>query len=139
MNTLKVRTGNNTMPHRADPAAQGKWFAVKCLFSHQSRSSDADGNLYEERITVWRCAGSEEAFALAEAEAGEYASEEGCSFVRSTDSYHLFEESVNHGSEVWSVMRGSHMDPEMYAQTFCATARDRSSDFTPQENSNEST
>lgn len=49
-----------------------------------------------------------------------------CTFVRATDSFRLFEESVGNGSEVWSVMRGSGMEQELYAQTFCATPQDRS-------------
>ena len=112
------------MPRGPQARPDEPWFAVKCLFSHPSRANETDGNLYEERITLWRVSTFEEAFSLAEAEAREYASDD-CIFVRATDCFHLFDESVGHGSEVWSVMRGSHFDAETYAQTFCATSRDR--------------
>jgi hypothetical protein len=112
------------MPRGTKASSDEPWFAVKCLFSHPDRASDADGNLYEERITIWRASTFEEAFALAEAEAREYAADD-CQFVRAAQAFHLFEESVRHGSEVWSVMRGSHMQPELYIETFCATPRDR--------------
>ncbi len=63
---------------------------------------------------------------MAEAEAAEYARSSTCTFVRATDSFHLHAASVGHGSEVWSLMRGSGMEPELYAETFCATPRDHS-------------
>ena len=104
------------------------WFAVKCLFSHPSRKSDGEPVLYEERITLWRAASWDEAFRLAEAEAQQYASGEDCMFHFATDAFHLFDEAIAHGTEVWSTMRGSGMDPETYKHTFCATPRDRIGD-----------
>jgi hypothetical protein len=89
------------------------------------RVRDGERYLYEERITLWRAGSFEEAFSLAEVEAEEYARDNDCIFIRGTMSYRLFPESVDHGSEIWSVMRGSGMDPELYAETFCATPRDR--------------
>jgi hypothetical protein len=113
------------MSQDARSSPQQPWFAVKCLFSHPARADASERFLYEERITLWRASSFQEAFALAEAEAAEYARSSTCTFVRATDSFHLFEDSVSHGSEVWSVMRGSGMEPELYAETFCATPRDR--------------
>ena len=110
---------DETTPH------QQPWFAVKCLFSHPSRAEDGERFLYEERTTLWRASTFQEAFALAEAEAAKYARDSHSTFVRATDSYHLFDESIGHGSEIWSLMRGSGMEPELYAQTFCSTPRDR--------------
>ena|SRR5688572_11687585 len=101
------------------------WIAVRCLFSHPQRASDAELNLYEERITLWRAGSFKEAYAMADADALVYALEENCIFVRSTDAFHLFEESIRSGSEIWSVMRGSGMSPELYIATFCDTPRDR--------------
>jgi hypothetical protein len=106
-------------------ASDEPWFAVKCLFSHPSRATDAEQFLYEERITLWRAASWDEAFRLAEAEAQEYASSDDCVFITATDAFHLFDESVGAGTEVWSTMRGSGMDADTYKKTFCATPRDR--------------
>ena len=97
---------------------------MKCLFSPPNRASDANGNLYEERLTIWQASTFEEAFALAEVEARAYATDD-CQFVRAAQSFHLFDESAGHGSKVWSVMRGSHMELELYIATFCTTPRDR--------------
>lgn len=104
------------------------WFAVKCLFSHPDRAKDSEPSLYEERITLWRAASWDEAFKLAETEAQEYAGSNRCVFHFASDAFHLFDKEVGHGSEIWSVMRGSGMDPEPYKQTFCATPRDRMTD-----------
>ena len=80
---------------------------------------------FEREVQAFGNRSFQEAFALAEAEAAEYARGCHCTFIRATDTYHLFEESIGHGSEIWSVMRGSGMEPELYAETFCATPRDR--------------
>ncbi len=77
------------------------WFAVKCLFSHPSRASDAEKVLYEERITLWRVSSWDEAFRLAEGEAQEYASSDDCVFHFATDAFHLFEETVIFENLIW--------------------------------------
>jgi hypothetical protein len=92
------------------------WCAVKCLFSHPSGAHAEDHFFYEERITLWQVSSFDEAFALAEAEAAAYARSNTCTFIRATDSFHLSDREVGHGSEVWSVMRRSGMEPESYAQ-----------------------
>jgi hypothetical protein len=106
-------------------AADEPWVAVKCLFSHPNRVKDSEQNLYEERVTLWQAGSFDEAFRLAEAEAKKYAASDDCIFVRTTDAFHLFDQEVGHSSEIWSTMRGSGMDAETYASTFCCTSRDR--------------
>ena len=101
------------------------WIAVRCLFSHPKHVSDAEQHLYEERITLWRAGSFKAACAMADADALVYAAENNCIFVRTTDAFHLFDERVGSGTEVWSVMRGSGMTPELYIATFCDTPRDR--------------
>lgn len=110
----------------AASSLQRSWYAVKCLFSHPSRTAGGEF-LYEERTTLWLTVSFEEAFTLAESEATKYAESSSCVFVRATDAFQLQEESVGRGSEIWSIMRGSNFEPEVYAETFCATPRDRSS------------
>ena len=105
------------------------WFAVRCVFSHPQHASDAELNLYEERITLWKARSFKEACAMAEADALVYAAEANCIFIRSTDAFHLFEQDIRSGAEVWSTMRGSGMTPELYITTFCDTPRDRKTHF----------
>src|SRR3954462_770142 len=81
------------------------WYSVKCLFHHPTRKSGDEDFLYEERITLWKASSFEEAHRFAEEEAHKYASEAKCLFVGSTDSFHLFEEGLSPGAEVYSTMR----------------------------------
>ncbi len=101
------------------------WYSVKCLFDHPTRAKEGEDHLYEERITLWRASSFEEAHRLAEQEARRYAAEVNCLFIGSTDSFHLFDDDISHGCELYSVMRGSNMTPSIYRSTFCITKRDR--------------
>ena len=101
------------------------WYSVKCLFHHPTRRALDERYLYEERITLWKANSIEEAHAKAEAEARRYAAEAACHFVDSTDSFLLEGESLDSGSEVYSIMRGSNFDPDQYQRTFCITDLER--------------
>jgi hypothetical protein len=101
------------------------WYSVKCLFHHPGRKAKEEDFLFEERVTLWKANSFEEAHQLAEAEARQYANEAKCVFVASTDSFHLFAEELMNGTEVYSTMRGSNMQPSVYRKTFCVTTRDR--------------
>jgi hypothetical protein len=101
------------------------WYTVKCLFHHPTRKAEGEAYLFEERVTLWKADTFEAAHRLAEAEAREYASEANCVFVASTDSFHLFDRIVKQGTEVYSIMRGSNLKPNVYRDTFCITKRDR--------------
>jgi hypothetical protein len=100
------------------------WFTVCCLFSHPTRANDGDGHLYEERVTLWRSESWDEAYRLARIEALRYAEEADAIFIDTTDACNLFDPECGHGTEVWSVMRGSHFDARTYTNTFCTTQRD---------------
>ncbi len=101
------------------------WFSVRCLFSHSSQADPDDGNLYEERITLWKSETWDEAYRLAKEEALKYARESGAEFIEATDSFHLFGKDQESGAEVWSLMRGSQLDPENYRDSFLCTNRER--------------
>jgi hypothetical protein len=109
------------------------WFTVRCLFSHPTRAKDGDGHLYEERVTLWKCGSWDEAYRLARLEAETYAKEANAIMINTTDAFHLFDDECGHGTEVWSVMRGSHFDAQTYTDTFCSTDRDRQHDYTGSE------
>jgi len=101
------------------------WYAVKCIFSHPSRAREKEGHLYEERITLWKANSWNEAFEKAKEEAKKY-EEEDCIFIKALEAFHLFDQKVGNGTEVWSVMRSSHFDAETYMKTFCMSGHERS-------------
>lgn len=111
--------------HESEP-----WFTVRCLFSHPTRAKDGDGNLYEERVTLWKCGSWGEAYRLAHLEAETYAKESDAILIGTIDAFHLFDAECGHGTEVWATIRGSHLDAQTYINTFCNSDRDRKHDFT---------
>lgn len=92
------------------------WFSVRCLFHCVNLAPD----LYEERVTLWRADSFEEAIALAEAEAAEYAEMVDFRYIGLAQAY-LLDDEVGHGAEVYSLMRSSGLPPEEYLDTFFDT------------------
>ena len=104
-----------------------EWYAVRCVFrsawAESSEGLPPDEHLYEERITLWQASSMEEAFALAEAEAAEYADEED-DYLDLAQAYKLFDEP-GHGAEVFSLMRSSELEPDAYLDAFFDTGDER--------------
>lgn len=98
------------------------WYAVRCHFKVRDSARDKPGmRLYEERITLWQSATAEEAIALAEAEAVDYASTlDGDEYLGLAQSYEL-SDLPGHGAELYSLMRDSPLDSETYLDTFFST------------------
>jgi hypothetical protein len=69
-------------------------------------------------------------FHLARLKAQAYANEVDAILINTTDAFHLFDTNCGHGSEVWSIMRGSRFNAQTYTDTFCNTSRDRVQDYT---------
>ena len=102
-----------------------EWYAVKILLHHPTRKQEGEEYLFEERITLWMANSYEEAYVKAEKEAVEYANESNSVFIQPVCAFHLFDENIIEGTEVYSIMRGSNLNPSTYRDTFCMTDRDR--------------
>ncbi len=102
-----------------------EWYAVKCLFHHPTRKRAGEAYLYEERITLWMATSFEGAYLKAKEEALQYADESNSVFIQPVSAFHLFDERITEGTEVFSIMRGSNFDPSSYRDTFCNTDLDR--------------
>jgi hypothetical protein len=76
-------------------------------------------------ITLWKATTFEEAHKLAWEEARTYAAEAKCIFLERSDAFHLFDDKIMVGTELYSTMRGSNFKPEQYISTFIETKRDR--------------
>ncbi|AVT41697.1 hypothetical protein C6W10_21585 [Plantactinospora sp. BB1] len=104
------------------------WFSVRCVFR---AGSGPAGQLYEERLTLWRVGGFDEAIAEAEAEAIEYAAEQpDVIFAGLAQAYRLFDEP-GHGAEVFSLIRESELDPQAYLTRFFDTGAERQGHVAP--------
>lgn len=110
------------------PGQLSGWYAVRCLFESTWPAIEQaePSHRYEERITLWRAASIDEAIALAETEAEDYAKTvvgapgpylglaQGCEL----------EDEPGHGAEVFSLMRSSDLDSTVYLDTFFDTGRE---------------
>ncbi len=94
-----------------------EWFGVRCVFH------DPEGS-YEERVTIWRAATFSDAVQLAEAEAEQYAEEVEASFMGFAQAF-VMPEPPGHGAEVFSLLRDSELDPDVYLDTFFDTGQER--------------
>lgn len=100
------------------------WVSVRCVF----RAGDGGEQLYEERITLWHTDDLNEAIARAESEADDYARTVGYEYVGLAQAYLLADEP-GEGAEVFSLMRGSELDPEGYLDTYFDTGRERGQEW----------
>lgn len=95
-----------------------KWFTVQSFFRIDEGSILPErGQMYEERLTTWRAVNAEEATHRAEAEADQYAKVNGYKRLDYLVAYELFD-SPGVGSEVWSYMRESSLDPTSFLQRY---------------------
>ena len=74
-----------------------------------------------------RAADFDDAIAKAEAEAEEYCGTSGDTvYLDFVDVFHLFDETVAHGTEVYSLMRESELPDKDYLDHFCDDGKERS-------------
>ena len=97
------------------------WWAVRCIIRTEAREDGASTNVYEERITLWRAASADEAIERAEAEVAEYVDLGDQpplgTYLGLAQCYHLFG-GVGDGAEVFSLLRGSDLEPRAYLERF---------------------
>ncbi len=110
--------GNFDVSSSEDPL---NWYSVRCHFR-------VDESHYEERITVWQAVGFDDAIDLAEVEAETYAKQIDGEYLGSCDCFHLPDTGMtaSQGSEIYSLVRASDLDPDTYLRTFFFTGSERS-------------
>ncbi|MFF7993256.1 hypothetical protein ACFZDG_26095 [Kitasatospora xanthocidica] len=96
------------------------WYAVRCVFEWTT----GNGRSYEERTTLWQAASADAAIALAEAEAGAYASDNGLDCLGLAQSSRLGG-APGTGAEVFSLLRDSPLEPDAYLDAFFDTGTER--------------
>ncbi len=103
------------------------WYGVKLVFRHLNLEVKESGaSVYEERVILVNANDEDEAIALAETEAAEYAKDvEGCEHLNFASCFHTYEDKIIHLSEVYSVMRESSLQTEEYLDEFYDTGTER--------------
>jgi hypothetical protein len=104
--------------------SEGDWYGVRCIF----RWDKWDGAPFEERITLWQAESADAAIELAEAEAEEYATEHGLTYLGLAQCYSMEPEEPGHAVEVFSLLRDSDLPNGEYLSTFFDTGREHSTE-----------
>jgi hypothetical protein len=110
---------------RADDVLDGEsgWIAVRCVVRHD----DADGPLYEERITVWRSGDVDAAMSSASRESERYARALGAASDLGFAQAYRLTDTPGDGAEVFSLVRASPLSPGDYLSRFFATGEESES------------
>ena len=114
---------------QSHPVAPPRWFAVRCVFRLDGLAN-VEGtatNLYEERITIWRAGTFDEAIALAEEDATDYAQTLAPNEYLGLAQAYEMADSLEHGAEVFSLLRESPLQPGEYLDAFFDTGSERQS------------
>lgn len=105
-----------------------QWFGVRCHFLHPRYRTRA-GQIFEERITVWRADSFDDAIAKAEAETVTYAEDVEAEYLQACSSYRLGVGGFGlDGHEVFSEMRRSDLSPQAYLDRFFFTGGENTTD-----------
>jgi hypothetical protein len=107
------------MAHPSEPA---RWYSVRCVFQATDRPA------YEERTTLWQTDSIDAAIRMAEEEAADYEQGSGFRYVGLAQAYDLKAESVANGSEVFSLIRSSTLQPSDYIDRFFDTGAEMQRD-----------
>lgn len=103
------------------------WYGAKCIFRHNDRT-EGDRYMYEERVILLKAENMDEAIIRAENEAKQYAADlPGCEYTEFVNVFHLFDETIEDGTEVYSLMRQNKLDKDEYLDTFYDTGLERTS------------
>lgn len=101
------------------------WYGAKCVFLHTAIES-CPGQVYEERVILVRAGSLDDAIARAEVLAEEYATDlDGCTYTGFVDVFHIYDESIEDGAEVYSLMRTSDLGRDEYLNRFYDTGTER--------------
>jgi len=109
----------------AEEAVPGmRWYGVKCIFQFSIPAEAPGHTIYEERVTIWSAPSFDEAIEKAEAEAREYAGEDG-QYLGYCVAFEMSDDPSAEGAEVYSLMREDPRKPEEYLDRFYDTGWER--------------
>lgn len=99
------------------------WYSVRCVVHWTKRQA------FEERITAWEAESFEKAIELAESEASTYAAndpEQQIQVVGLSQAYFVGPEPrIESGTEIFSLIRESTLEPSKYIDRFFDTGSER--------------
>ena len=123
--SLRVNAARGSNLKLVPQQPKAGWFGVRCIFE----VAEGTPKSYEERITVWRADSDDHAIEMAEEEAAEYASAIDATYLGIAQSYWIVGNEVSQGTEVFSLIRDSDLDPATYVDTFFDTGTEYQRDW----------
>ena len=99
------------------------WYSARCIIELKIDSA-GHKHLYEERVTVWECASFDKAIELAELDAEGYANDAPGRYVGLCQVYEMADK-LQHGAEVFSLIRGSDLDCSDYLNSYFDDGNER--------------
>jgi Domain of unknown function (DUF4288) len=103
-----------------------EWYAAKTIYKHHHVEDGTPKMVFEERIVLFQTADFDDAIAKAEAEASEYCGMNNDTvYLGFVNVFHLFDEMVGHGIEVYSLMRESDLSEKDYLDHFYDNGKER--------------
>jgi hypothetical protein len=109
----------STVEHKQTKAAKLTWYGVRCVFKRR------DDPTYEERVTLWRAESFEHAIELGETDALGYAVDVDFEYLGLAQVYDTKASRISNGSEVFSLMRTSSLEPRDYLDRFFDNGSER--------------
>ncbi|MEP6754372.1 MAG: DUF4288 domain-containing protein [Chthonomonadales bacterium] len=103
-----------------------EWYAAKTVYKSRIIEDGTPKARFEERVVLFHATDFLDAIAKAEVEAEEYCSDVfGTEYLGFVNVYHLFDKTINHGTEVYSLMRESDLSTEEYLDHFYDDGNER--------------
>ena len=101
-----------------------EWFGAKTIYRYSEGTAKG---CFEERVVLFKAQGFTQATRAAEAEARQYAKDVGgCKYLGFVDVFQISEKTrTGHGTEVYSLMRESRLNPRKYLNRFHDTGNER--------------
>lgn len=95
------------------------WYSAKTVYRHQLAQDEKTKTVFEERVVLFHAANFEDAIAKAETEANRYCSAvENVVYLGFVNVYYLPEDTVEDGTEIYSLMRDSDLSDAEYLTRF---------------------
>jgi hypothetical protein len=94
------------------------WYGAKTIYKHSLIEDDIAKTLFEERVVLFQAIDFDGAIAQAEVEAEAYAVSNDVEYLGFMDVFHIFDEKVGRGTEVYSLMRESGLSEQDYLDRF---------------------
>jgi hypothetical protein len=103
-----------------------EWYAAKTIYKHHCIEDGTPKTLFEERIVLLQASDFEDAISKAETEAAEYCStNRDIVYLDFVDVFHLFDETIGHGTEIYSLIRESQLSGKDYLDRFYDDGKER--------------